>query len=295
MFRSLTSLMLLANPTAATNVEDFAVPAQIEFDESTLLEVNLVPTLKEGAVAPAIEAKAALIMDVDTGIVLYEKNADQALPMASLTKIMAATIILENHDLDEIVTIPSNYAGLEGVRIWLGQGEELTIESLLKATLIRSAGDATLALAEHHSGSVEAFVEEMNLKAEEMNLLETHFVNPVGLDDEGHLSSARDLAELSRYAMQDSDFRDIVKLQGATIETINGESSYTFDSTNKLLDSYLEILGVKTGTTDNAGECLINLARDENGNEIITVILNSPDRFQENKSMIDWAFRSYQW
>ncbi len=295
MIRSLASLMLLTN-MGPTEMGTITPPAEVlEFNEATLLEVNPVPMLKADALAPDIKAKAALLMDVSTGIILYEKNADEALPMASLTKIMTAMLILENHDLDEVVEVQSNFSELEGVKIGLHRGETMTIHNLLKALLIRSAGDAAMALAEYHSGSVENFVEEMNQRALDLDLYKTHFANPVGLDDVGHSASAKDLAVLSRYAMRLPAFRDIVKMSQATIESANGQFSYSFDSTNKLFGSYLNILGIKTGTTDEAGESLINLAKNDNGNEVIAVLLNSPDRFQENKSMIDWAFRNYLW
>jgi len=265
------------------------------FDETSLLEVNPIPTLKHEALEPDIQAKAALIMDYDTGIVLYEKNIHEALPMASLTKIMTAILILEDHDLWEVVTVESDFSELAGVRIWLKYMEKLTVGDLMKALLIRSAGDAAIALAEHHSGTVEDFVKAMNERAKELNLVHTNFVNPIGLDADGHYSSAYDLAILSKYALHLPAFRAIVKLDEATISSVDGRFRHHFDSTNYLLNSYLDIQGVKTGTTDGAGQSLINLARNDRGHEVIAVLLNSPSRFQENKSMIDWAFRSFSW
>ncbi len=295
MLRSLISILMLAsiNAPEGSNVGDISSPEV--FDETTLLEVSPIPTLKQAALKPDIQAKAALVMDYDTGLVLYEKNIHEPLAMASLTKIMTAILILEDHELSEVVTVPSSYSDLEGVRIWLSRGEKLTVYDLLKALLIRSAGDAAMALAEHHSGSVEAFVDAMNHRAKELNLIHTQFKNPVGLDDDGHYSSAYDLAILSKYALRFPAFRTVVKMDEATITSVDNNFSHSFDSTNYLLNSYLDIQGVKTGTTDAAGQSLINLARNENGREVIAVLLNSPSRFQENKSMIDWTFRSYKW
>ncbi len=295
MLRSLMGMLMLVNTTSTTDSLELNGLNTQTFDTSVLLEANPIPQLKPGYVAPDIQAKAALLMDYDTGIVLYEKNAYEALPMASLTKIMTAILILEDHSLDEVVTVQSDFNGLEGVRIWLRQYEKLTVESLLQALLIRSAGDAAIALAEHHSGSVDAFVDQMNIRAQELSLDETFFKNPIGLDDEGHLSSAHDLAMMSRYAMNIPAFRKIVAMEGARIESVDGRFSHEFQSTNYLLGSYLNVLGVKTGTTYAAGQSLINLAQNENGQEVIAVLLNSPQRFQENKSMLDWAFRSYLW
>ena len=292
MIRSLTTLLLLANVTPVDLPPTLSEPLALQ---GGWIEVQPIPHLKKDHVAPEVQARAALLIDNATGLVLYEKNADESLPMASLTKIMTAVMILEHHQLDEVVTISSNYADLEGVKIFLHQGEQMTVGSLLQALLLPSAGDAAMALAEYHSGSVEAFVEEMNQRAKSLNLMHTHFKNPVGLDEEGHVSTASDLAQLARYAMHFSAFRNIVNQPSAAIESVDGRFSYALTNTNRLLASYLDVLGIKTGTTDEAGESVINLARNEQGHEVLSVLLNSPDRFQESKSMLDWAFRSYLW
>lgn len=295
MLRSLISILMfagLAMPGGDNVLQPHSAPL---FDEASLLTLSPIPVLKNKTIQPDINAKAALVMDYDTGLLLYEKNIHERLPMASLTKIMTAILILENHELSEVVRVDSDFAGLEGVRIWLRQGERLTVGDLLKALLIPSAGDAAIALAEYHSGSVDEFVKAMNERAKRLNLINTNFVNPIGLDAEDHYSSAYDLAILSKHALHFSAFRSIVKMNKATITSVDNKFSHSFDSTNYLLNSYLDILGVKTGTTDGAGRSLINLARNERGHEVLAVILNSPSRFQENKSMIDWTFRSYAW
>ncbi len=298
MFRSFITLLLLANLTGGVYTSGLN-ERPIAFDNSELLEVNNIPVKNVEAIQPDIEAKSALVMDLDSGVVLYEKNPYARLPMASLTKIMTAVIIMESHDLDEVVTIEDNYASMPesetGVIIWLQQNEKITVRDLLTALLVRSAGDAALALAKYHSGSTEAFVEEMNKRAREMNLTDTNFTNPVGVDKENHYSSSYDLAILTKRALRFSVFRNIVRMKDAEVSSTNGGITHSFKSTDLLLNSYLDIRGVKTGTTDEAGESVINLARNEQGHEIIAVLLNSPDRFQENKSIIDWVFRSYKW
>lgn len=294
MLRSLISLLMLTSLAAPSGmVYDTTSPDS--FDEFDLLDVSPIPSLRHESLAPDIKAKAALVMDYDTGLILYGKDIYEKLPIASLTKIMTAIIILEHHELSEVVTIESDFAGLEGVRIWLRKWEKLTVEDLLKALLIPSAGDAAIALAEYHSGSVEAFVKEMNERAKELNLIHTRFINPIGLDAEGHYSSAYDLAILSKYALHFQAFRNVVKMDEALISSVDDKFKHQLNSTNYLLNSYLDIQGVKTGTTDGAGQSLINLARNEQGREVIAILLNSPARFQENKSMIDWTFRSYRW
>jgi len=293
MFRSLISLLLLATLSTAP----LSTAGDAVFNEKNLLDVQQIPTKYTDAIEPVVEAKSALLMDLDTGIVMYEKDPHQQLPMASLTKIMTAVLILDSHKLDEVVTVEDNFnsMGELGVRMWLQKYEKITVENLLIGLLVPSAGDAAMALAKYHSGSVEDFIQAMNEKARMLNLKNTHFVNPIGLDDENHYSSAYDLAILTKYALRNKDFRRIVRIQSATVTSVNGQISHQLEGTNYLLNSYLDIRGVKTGTTDAAGESLINLARNTNGKEVIIVLLNSPDRFQESKSVIDWAFRNFLW
>jgi serine-type D-Ala-D-Ala carboxypeptidase (penicillin-binding protein 5/6) len=298
MLRSLISLLLLANLNAGTLLP-VMTDTQSSFTDTDLLEVNQVPVKGHNAIQPEIEAKSALVMDVESGAVLFEKNGHEQMPMASLTKVMTALIILESHDLNEIVTVDENYAAMGedeiGVKIWLKKNEKITVGNLLIALLVRSAGDAALALAKYHSGSVEEFVNDMNEKAQILNLKNTHFTNPIGMDDNEHYSSAFDLALLTKCALRFPAFRNTIKTKEATITSTDGQTEHSFKTTNQLLYSYLDIEGVKTGTTDTAGESVINLARSPDGHEIIAIVLNSPDRFQENKSIIDWVFRNYIW
>ena len=143
------------------------------FDPVSLLEVSLLPVLSNSTIEPQIEARSAIVMDLDSGVILFEKNVREQLPMASLTKVMTAILILESHDLSEVVTIEDNYGNLKeddiGVRIWLRQYEKITVENLLISLLVRSAGDSAFALATYHSGSVDAFIDEMNEKAKILN------------------------------------------------------------------------------------------------------------------------------
>ena len=257
----------------------------------------MIPQKMEGSVAPIVSARSAMLMDVDTGIVLYQKNPEERMPMASLTKIMTAILILDSHKLSEVVTVQDDFSEFKelGVRIWLQQYEKITVGDLLIGLLVPSAGDVAMALAKYHSGSVEKFVEEMNAKAYELRLSNTQFKNPIGLDEAGHYSTAYDLAMLTRYALRNADFRRIVQLPEASISSTNGKNTHSFKSTDELLGGYLDIRGVKTGTTDEAGQSVINLARTKNGKDILSVVLDSPSRFQESKSLIDWSFRSFLW
>jgi len=293
MLRSLIILLIFLNLNSP------ALTAIVSPNTKTndLLNVEAIPVKDPNAIKPVAEAKGILLMDVDTGIVMFEKNLDQRLPMASLTKIMTAVIILDSHSLDEVVTVEDNFnnMGELGVRMWLQQYEKITVGDLLIGLLVPSAGDAAIALATYHSGSVKDFINEMNEKAKILNLRNTHFTNPIGLDENEHYSSAYDLAILTKYALRNKDFRRIVRIQNATVTSVSGVIEHKLEGTDELLNSYLDIRGVKTGTTDAAGQSLISLARNSNGKEVIVVLLNSPDRFQESKEIIDWGFRNFKW
>ena len=228
------------------------------------------------------------VKEVDSMNTVFGKNQMVPVPMASTTKVMTALIILENHDLDEVVTISrgSNYT--EGSTMSLIEGEKITVEALLYGLLLKSGNDSAIALAKYHSGSVLAFVDEMNIRADELFLKNTHFQNPHGLDAVGHYSSADDLASLGKVALQLPKFRQIVQTKEATVSSTNDEHTHFLQNTNQLLEQGWNVYGMKTGTTQNAGQCLLLLAEDSNGKEYIVVILGSTDRYRDAKSLLYW-------
>lgn len=304
MWSTFLSLLLLTNlPTALSGelvggelVEPSRPLVAPAFSGIDLLKVTPVPAKKEQALKPIIKAKSALLMDLNSGTILFDQNAYEALPMASLTKIMTAVVILERHDLTDVITIKDNYGDIDGARVGFLHGEKFTVSDVLTAMLVRSANDAAMVLAAYDSGNVTAFVDVMNRKAVELHLKNTHFKNPVGFDDPDQYSSAYDLAILTKHALHSPVFRRIVSQDSGEIKALNSESPRRFQSTNMLLGSFLDIEGVKTGTTENAGNCLINLARHpQSRHEVLAILLNSPNRFQENKAMINWAFQNYAW
>ncbi|QQR83557.1 D-alanyl-D-alanine carboxypeptidase [Candidatus Peregrinibacteria bacterium] len=296
MLRSLLSILLLAQLNVATAPS--TNPPTPWFNMSDMIMASAIPMLKPNAEKPQIGAKSALLVDAETGMPLLEKSSQEPLPMASLTKIMTALLIVESHDLNEVVTVKTAYPGEQelGVRMWLVKNETITVESLLTGLLVRSAGDAAMALAEFHSGSPQAFIQEMNDRAKSLGLKNTQFKNTIGLDEPGHYASAYDLAILTRHALKNPDFRRLVQIKQATVTSTNGALSHTFQTTNQLLDSLtLDIRGVKTGTTDAAGNCVINLAHLKNNKEILVILLNSPDRFGESERLIQWAQNNVIW
>ncbi|HCR42144.1 TPA: hypothetical protein DIV45_02140 [Patescibacteria group bacterium] len=245
---------------------------------------------------PVINATAAIITDLDTGKVLYAKDADSQLAIASITKIMTAVVVLNSQaDLEQAYIVPEEATEISGSQLYLLANETVTIKSLLQAALIGSANDAAYTLAYNTAGSEEKFVDLMNDYANYLGLNCTHFTNAWGADDPNHYACARDLAKLTGIALQNETFRSIVATEKTTITDTTGKLKYTLGNTNKLVGKYVNIVGVKTGTTDSAGESLIVAAKGESNQTVIAVLLNSPDRFTEGKNLLDWALRAYNW
>lgn len=234
----------------------------------------------------AVSAKAAILMHADSGRVLYEKNADERMLIASTTKIMTAIVVLEHCELDDLVEVDSRSAGIEGSSMYLKAGESYTVEDLLYGLLLVSGNDAASALALHVADSMEEFAELMNAKAAELGLTESSFKNAHGLDEEGHYSTARDMAKLAAYCMGNEDF---ARIAGTVSHTV-GEQ--TLVNHNRLLREYDGCLGLKTGYTMAAGRTLVTCA-ERDGTRYVCVTLNDPDDWDDHKALYDWAFANY--
>lgn len=256
-----------------------------------------------GAEQPQIEARAWALADAETGLYLAGKNPDERLPIASTTKVMVALMAFEEGvDLDEEVTISAqaeSYVGFTYSNVGLIKGEQVSVRELLVAALVPSGTDAVYALAEHLGGGggeagVENFVGEMNRKAESMGLENTHFTNPAGLDDKENYSSARDLAEIAREAMEYPEFAEIVNREQAKIST--GTREIEIFSTNNLLYTYDAANGVKTGTSPAAGPCLVASAK-EGEESYVAVVLDAAEdqyRFEAAETILSYGFGSYE-
>ena len=230
-------------------------------------------------------ARAAILMDGESGRVLYEYNADAPMLIASITKIMTAVVALEHGLLGDVYTVvPEDWA--EGSSMYLTAGESLTLEELLYGLMLSSGNDAALAVARCVSGSVEAFVEEMNAKAKELGMSNTSFANPNGLDDAAHYSTARDMAVLTAYALQYAAFVRIVSTQSITI------GQRTFTNHNKLLGWYEGCIGVKTGYTKAAGRTLVSAARRD-GQTLVAVTLSDGNDWQDHTALLDYGFSTF--
>ncbi len=240
---------------------------------------------------PALSAEGVFVIDVDSAVPIYKKNADMELFPASTTKIMTATIALEEYQLDDILEVPQ--ATFSGSVMKLQPGERISVRNLLNGLLINSGNDAADTLAVNYPGGYFSFVQRMNARAIELGLRNTRFKNPSGLPDPEHKMSALDLAQLTSYALHDSTFKSIVTTKEKVVYGVSGEK-HILKSTNKLLGEVPGLDGVKTGYTEDAGEVLVStVARD--GHRIVAVLLKSNDRFGETRNIVEWVFRNYRW
>ena len=243
---------------------------------------------------PSINSKRFVIYDRISKTIIWGKDEKIRSAMASTTKIMTATIVIENANLNDEVTISSKAGGTGGSRLGLKSGDKITVNDLLYGLMLRSGNDAAVALAEHVGGSVEKFAEIMNKKAEELKLTNTHFVTPHGLDNSEHYTTAYELAKLTDYALQNEKFANIVGTKTTTIYINNQARQIT--NTNELLGVLNGVVGVKTGFTNNAGRCLVTETK-RNDMDIITVVLGADTkefRTKDSIKLIEYTFSNYE-
>ena len=239
-------------------------------------------------------APAAIVVDARDGTVMFEKRPDNERSIASTTKLMTALLALERAKPNDVFTAPAYNAMPAESRINLRPGERMTVHDLLEALLLESANDAAVTLAEGVSGSREAFVEEMNARAADLGLEHTSYANPIGLDEAGNYSSARDLATLTRVLLRRPRFARIVDMPEAELES--GERPRVVENRNDLLASYPWVSGVKTGYTLNAGNVLVGAARGPGGARVISVVLGEPSeaaRDQETLTLLRWGLARF--
>jgi len=249
--------------------------------------------LRASAAEPSLSAESAILIEAESGNVIYEKNADARLPMASTTKIMTALVAIETTPLNKVVRVSAEAAGIEGSSVHLIEGEELTMGELLSAMMLESANDAAVAVAVEVAGSTAAFAGLMNAKAEALGLCDTHFMNPHGLSEDGHYTTARDLAKLTAYALENEAFAEIVSTYRAEIPYHGDEGTRTLINHNRLLKQSDNVIGVKTGFTKKSGRCLVTAA-EENGVRVVAVTLNDPDDWRDHLSLHELGLSSYE-
>ncbi len=236
-----------------------------------------------------VSAEAAVVMDADSGRLLYAQNPDKRLANASTTKIMTALLTLEQPDQDRYFTVDSDAIQVEGTTMGLQPGDSVTLHQLAAGMLLPSGNDAANAAAVEIAGSEGAFVRLMNQRAAELGLENTQYRNPSGLDAEGHYSSARDLATLAAHALENEDFADIVSKQEIRMAFGNPPYNRSLYTTNKLLERYPYAIGVKTGYTDDAGLCLVTAA-EKDGTRLIIVTLNGKDDVNTHMRLYEHFF-----
>ena len=249
------------------------------------------------AAGPAVSCPSALLMEKQTGTVLFAQDEHTPREPASVTKIMTLLLVMEAIDsgalsYDDVVTGSAHAAGMGGSQIWLKENEQMTVRDLLKAVCIVSGNDAAVALAEHLAGSEDAFVERMNARAQELGMNDTHFVNCTGLPAAGHLTSACDIALMSRELILHHP--DIRQFTTVWMDSLRGGESMLVN-TNKLIRFYDGATGLKTGSTGSAGYCLSATA-EKNGMELIAVVLKgktSDERFSDAKSLLNYGFSTW--
>ena len=256
-----------------------------------LLIVLLLPACRASE-ALTVAAKGAVLIDAASGRILFAQNADQPYPMASTTKVMTTLLALEQASLDEPVTAGKNAAGVTGTSMYLSEGETLSMEHMLYGLMLRSGNDAAVAVAEHVAGSVPAFAEMMNARAKELNA-NAHFVNPHGLDADGHQTSALGLARIMREAMQNPTFRTITGTTRKIVPWVGNEYSRVLENKNRLLTTYEGATGGKTGFTNKAGRCLV-FSAERDGLELIGAVLNCPTWFDTATVMLDYGFENFR-
>lgn len=243
----------------------------------------------EGAVDVNVSASGAVLIEAESGRILYQKDANKRRPMASTTKIMTALVALEHGDLDAPIRIPAEAVGIEGSSLYLVENEVLTLRELLYGLMLRSANDAAAAIAVAIAGSVFDFSEMMNEKAEEMGLTNTHFDNPHGLDSEEHYTTAYELALITAEALKNEVFREIVSTYKKLLPQLNVPDRRLVVNHNRLLRTYDGCIGVKTGFTKKDGRCLVSAA-ERDGVTLIAVTLNAPNDWNDHKKMLDSGF-----
>lgn len=250
-----------------------------------------LPTKKENPEKLSLTATGVFVMDLNSGVVLYDKNPHRRLKPASLTKIMTSLVALDYYNEDSVLKVVNAQRSL-GNTIDLLKGDKLLASDVLLGLLISSGNDAAVTLAENYPGGYKSFVEKMNAKTLELGLENTKFSNVSGVESEDHYTTAYDIAMIARSALDRPVFESVVSKRKATLKSLNGHI-YNINTTNILLGKP-GFYGVKTGWTPQAGECLVVLA-EKDAHPILISILNSEDRFGEAQKIYNWVFQNYTW
>jgi len=287
--------IIVSLPVAIAN-SNHKIDQNFEFD---LLQIGMMPIFKEDPVQTVSEIKETvnasnyLVLDINSGAILLEHNSTASAFPASTTKMMTALVSRDIYELDYSLPVLSENL-VDDNRLGLKVDERFKVSDLLHAVLISSSNEAAEVLASGFGGGREEFVNKMNQTARELNLSNTLFINPSGFDNENIYSTARDLGILARELLKDEYLSEIVKMTNYTFTDIEETTSYTVYTTNQLLYEMEDVIGVKTGTTDGAGQVLITAIERDN-NRVLIIVMGSNDRYHDTKQIIDWIYSTYEW
>lgn len=261
-------------------------------DSSPQENLSPLPVLMGDVPFPALSAQAALAVDLNSGVSLYEKNREAVLLPASTTKIITALVAMDYYPSNRVVSVGP--ISVEGQKMGLIEGEVIRVRDLLYGLLIFSANDAAEVLAQNYPGGKERFIAAMNFKARDLNLESSVFTNPSGLETQNHVTSAEDLVRVSEVAMRSPLFRTIVGTKKIEVQSLDGAITHNLTNLNELVGEVDGVLGVKTGWTENAQENLVTYVERED-RKVMIALLGSEDRFGETRQLIDWIFENYEW
>lgn len=278
-----------------THYETITLASQPPFPSRSYF---IVPTLTPRPIkfteaqSPSLSASSAYVLDLSTGVVLFQKKENLPMLPASTTKMMTALVAVESFFPDQVLTVFQEYR--EGQNLKLKKGEMMTAENLLYCLLVASANDAAEVLATNYPGGRDAFIQKMNENASSWGMTGSHFLNPTGVDQEGQYSTARDLTLLAKQLLKSPLLSKIVATKEYTAYSADNKIAHRMSNINLLLNQYPGVKGIKTGWTDLAGECLVAYVEKDN-QKVLSVILGSNDRFGETAQLLDWVFRNYSW
>ncbi len=296
-FFSISFLVII--PSLLVHAQKKVFLFQPKFESSggqgSIVNIQKAPVLKVinlGQDPPKFSAEAVLVKDLDTGALLYQKNINAKMSPASTTKIVTALVALDYYKPDDLLVVGSTDL-VGGSTMGLSTGEKLTFRSLLYGMLLNSGNDAAYTIASNYPGGLNMFIMHMNKKVHQLGLYDSHFENPAGFDSPNHYSSAADLAKIATVVVANSELKRVVATKETSVTSWDNSKTHYLKNLNKLLGED-GVLGVKTGFTEAAGENLVGLMQ-KNGHKILTVVLNSKNRFAETKSLFDWTFSNFQW
>lgn len=281
----------LAN-ISQTSLTSLQIPQSVSAQIAGVQKVNLLP-VGSGVPLPELGARSVLVKDLATDTILYQKDVNFPVPIASTTKIMTALVGSDFFQANSVLTVQSA-PEIGGTKVGLIIGENLSFRSLLYAMLLNSGNDAAFAIAENYPGGVVGFISAMNKKAQELNLRNTHFDNPAGFDSPNHFASAADLSLITQEALKNPDLAGIFATKDTIITSLDQKYTHNLQNINKLLWDIQGVMGVKTGLTEAAKENLVTLV-ERNGHRVLTVVLGSGDRFGESTKLIEWVFQNFTW